>query len=43
LKIFNHYENRKYKGLEIHQESEIAKFSIGRTGIPLKYEEIKEN
>ena len=41
--MFNVYEKRKFKGLEINKDCEIKKFEIGRTGIPLKYEGITEN
>jgi hypothetical protein len=42
VRVLENYDSRKYKGLDIkEQKGEVQKFSIGKTGIPIKYEDIK--
>jgi diphthamide biosynthesis protein 2 len=43
VKTIQNYEKRVYKGLDVHEiKGQVEKFKIGKTGIPLKYEDIKE-
>jgi len=41
LKMINYFDDRKFKGLDISTSSEVKKFELGRTGIPIKYENLK--
>ena len=45
LDILEKYENRKFKGLEIHNDepefNEVKKAAKGKRGIPIKYEPLE--
>ncbi len=42
VKVLETYDQKRYKGLDITEgDGEIQKFKIGKTGIPIKYEDIK--
>ena len=40
--MLNIYENRTFKGLEMNSDVEVKKFGIGKTGIPIKYEDLPQ-
>jgi len=42
VKVLDTYDQKRYKGLDITEgDGEIQKFKMGRTGIPIRYEDIK--
>lgn len=43
IKTLENYDKRLYKGLNVNEiKGEVQKFKLGKSGIPLKYEDLKE-
>ena len=43
VKVLQTFDQKKYKGLDIKEtEGEVKKFRMGRTGLPIKYEDINK-
>lgn len=41
-KVLEHYEDRKFKGLDVKEQVEVKKITKGKRGIPIHYEDIKD-